>query len=208
MTRFDHTVTTLGSAAIAAVPDLASITLAVECRDAGAQGAFDAAAAAATRVFEAIAATAPTALLTTRGVGLRAETAWHDEQTVLTGYVADSTLLVSGLAVQAASSVLRAAVNAGADAVRIESLEYELADELTARNSAREDAFADARAKAEQLARLAGRSLGAALIIEEVREQSNVPLRAAGRDMKMASMPVMAGEKHVSAGVSVCWELI
>lgn len=208
MNQLEHTVTTIGSATIAAVPDLATITLAVECRHPGAQGAFDAAAAAAARVLDAVGTAAPGALLSTRGVGLRAETAWRDEQTVLTGYVSDSTLLVSGLPIDAASAVLHAAVAAGEDAVRIQALDYELADEHEARNSAREDAFADARAKAEQLARLAGRRLGAALVIEEVGENTASPLRASGRDMKLASMPVMAGEKQVGAGVSVRWELI
>ncbi|GAA4360713.1 SIMPL domain-containing protein [Paeniglutamicibacter cryotolerans] len=208
MNQLEHTVTTIGSATIAAVPDLAVITLAVECRHTGAQGAFDAAATAAARVLAAIGETAPGALLTTRGVGLRAETAWRDEQTVVTGYVSDSTLLVSGLPIDAASAVLHAAVAAGGDDVRIQSLEYELADEHEARNGAREDAFADARAKAGQLAQLAGRTLGAAVVIEEIGENTVSPLRAAGRDMKLASMPVMAGEKQVGAGVSVRWELI
>lgn len=208
MNQPNHTVTTNGSATIAAVPDLAIITLAVECRHPEAKGAFDAAGAAAQRVLGAVAEVAPDALLGTRGVGLRAETAWHDDQTVLTGYLSDSTLLVSGLPVQKASAVLDAAVAAGANDVRIQSLEYELADANEAANAARDEAFADARAKAEQLARLAGRKLGAAVLIQETGQGHISPLRKASRDMMAASMPVLAGETEIGAGVTVTWELI
>lgn len=204
-----NSITMFGSASAAAVPDRMSISLAVEARHDQAEGAYSLASSRAQTVVAALQSSAPAAVLSTTGIGLRARTAWRNEENVLIGYEADTTLQLSGLPLDEVSGVLAAAVVAGGDNLRINSVLAEVSEPQRAYTRARELAFADAKAKATQLAELAGCTLGRTLEVRETGSAQGVPvLRAKAMDMAAASMPVVAGEQELSANLEVRWELL
>ena len=204
-----NSITMFGSAAVAAVPDRMNVLLAVEVRHEQAEGAYALAADRAKELIAALESSAPGAKITTTGIGLRARTAWRNDENVLVGYEADTTLQLNHLRVEEVSPALAAAVAAGGDSLRINSVLAEVSDPSVAYAQARELAFADARQKAVQLADLAGCALGRVLRVEESVMASGAPVvRAKAADMVSASMPVVAGEQELSTNLEVCWELV
>jgi uncharacterized protein YggE len=85
----------------------------------------------------------------------------------LVGYRANNTVTVAVLDLDTISAVLRAAAEAGGDAITIDRLAFDHADPTAILSEARALAWADAEATARQLAELAGRTLGPARRIEE-----------------------------------------
>ena len=202
-------ITVTGTASAPAVPDIMAISLSVTSHHAQAAEAFALAAAAAGAVIAAVASADPAAELSTTGITLTARTTWRNEEAVLLGYDAETTIEATNLAVDAVATVLSAAVGAGGDALRIHSLRAEVSDPASALETARELAFADARAKAEQLSGLAGARLGAALQVRESAHEPALPLqRAKSVAMAASSMPVVAGRRDLSVALEVTWELL
>ena len=78
----------------------------------------------------------------------------------LTGYQVSNTVLAKIRDVDAAGSVIDAAVAAGGDTSVVQGIGFSVEDDTERLAEARAKAFADARAKAEQLAELAGVELG------------------------------------------------
>lgn len=201
-------ITMNGSASVSAVPDRMSISLAVEARHDQAQGAYALVAQRSTEVIAALTQSAPQAKISTTGIGLRTRTSWKNEENIVVGYEADTSLQLSHLKVTEISEVLSAALSAGGDNLRINSLTAEVSDPIPAQVQARELAFTDAHTKATQLAQLAGSSLGRVLSINETRGAAPGPvLRAKSAVMAEGSMPVVAGEQELSVQLEVCWEL-
>ncbi|MGL3807975.1 SIMPL domain-containing protein [Paeniglutamicibacter sp. R2-26] len=204
-----NSITVFGSATAGAVPDTMAVTLGVEARHDRAEGAYSLAASRAGDLVATLQDAAPGARLSTTGIGLRARTVWRNDENVLAGYEADTTLRLAQVDIARVSGVLGAAVAAGGDALRIHSVQAEVSDPSLAWSAARDSAFAEARAKAEQLAALAGCTLGKALRVKEVTQDGALPvLRVKAADMAAASMPVAAGEQELTATLEVRWELL
>ncbi|GAA1498531.1 SIMPL domain-containing protein [Paeniglutamicibacter kerguelensis] len=204
-----NSITMFGSASVGAVPDSMSVSLGVEARHGQAEGAYALASSRARDLVAALGRAVPGAKLSTTGIGLRARMVWRNDENVLAGYEADSTLRLTHVGIEQVSEVLGAAVAAGGDALRIHSVQAEVSNPAFAYATARELAFADARTKAEQLAALAGCTLGKALRVKETTQGTPLPiLRVKAADMASSSMPVVAGEQELSANVEVCWELL
>ncbi|PQZ92816.1 hypothetical protein CQ018_10045 [Arthrobacter sp. MYb227] len=202
-------ITMNGSATVSEVPDLMSISLAIEARHDQAQGAYSLVAQRSTDMISALSSHTPLVKLATTGIGLRSRTSWHNEENVVVGYEADTSLQLTGVGIEEVSEVLAVALAAGGDYLRINSVTAEVSDPLPAQYQARELAFNDARAKAKQLAALAGCSLGSTLSVKEIRGAVPGPvLRAKAAVMAESSMPVVAGEQELSVHVEVSWELI
>lgn len=203
-----NSITVVGSASVAAAPDRMTVSLGIEARHAQAGDAYALAAARAQDLVAALSRAVPEATLTTTGIGLRARMAWRNEENVLAGYEADSTLRLTHLGIERVSEALDAAVAAGGDALRIHSVQAEVSDPTLAQARARDLAFSEAKTKAQQLAALSGCTLGKVLTVRETTPGSALPmLRARVSEMAAASMPVAEGEQELSAHVEVCWEL-
>lgn len=203
-----NTITMNGSASVSALPDRMGISLAVEARHDQAQGAYSLVAQHSAEVIAALTRSAPESKLSTTGISLRTRTSWKNEENVVVGYEADTSLQLADLKVTEISAVLSAALDAGGDNLRINSLSAEVSDPVPAQVQARELAFADAHTKASQLAQLAGSSLGKVLNIKESRGAAPGPVRRAkAAVMAEASMPVVAGEQELSVHLEVSWEL-
>lgn len=202
-------ITVRGTASAPAVPDVMAISLTVQMHHGQAAEAFGLASERAREVIEAVLVAAPGANLATTGISLAARTAWRNEESVLDGYDAETTIEATDLALDTVTWVLAAAVAAGGDALRIHSMRAEVSDGADALRTARESAFADARSKAEHLASLAGARLGPALMVRECSDEPALPLqRTKSTQFSAQSMPVVAGRRELSVTLEVKWELL
>lgn len=208
MTR---TITVTGEGTAEAVPDLLTLTLAVEVRRDAAGAAYDDAGEVASAVTEALRDHGVAALdLRTSGLNLRAELFWAENQgQKVTGYVASTTLVARLSPPSAAPTAISAAVAAGGDSLRINGIEQGFTDSSAVAAQAQEAAWRDAEAKAARFAALAGARLGHVLSIDQ-RPEHGSPVPMMG-DMRRASasesVAIEAGSVAVSASVVVQWEL-
>ncbi|MFH5880656.1 SIMPL domain-containing protein [Arthrobacter sp. NA-172] len=209
MTR---TITVTGEGTAEAVPDLLTLTLAVEVRRDSAGTAYDDAGEVASAVTVALRGHGVAGLdLRTSGLNLRAELVWAENQgQKVSGYVASTTLVARVSPPTAAPSAISAAVAAGGDSLRIHGIEQGFADSSAVAAQAQEAAWREAEAKAARFAALAGARLGQVLSIEQ-RAAHGAPVPMMG-DMKRASasegVAIEAGSMAVSATVAVQWELV
>lgn len=208
MTR---TIAVTGEGSAEAVPDLLTLTLAVEVRRDAAGAAYDDAGEVAFAVTEALREHGVAALdLRTSGLNLRAELFWTENQgQKVTGYVASTTLVARLSPPSAAPTAISAAVAAGGDSLRINGIEQGFTDSSAVAAQAQEAAWRDAEAKAARFAALAGARLGQVLSIDQ-RPEHGSPVPMIG-DMQRASaaegVAIEAGSLAVSASVVVQWEL-
>lgn len=112
------------------------------------------------------------------------------------------------------NGLVEAVATAAGNALVIDGITLELADQAPLAEQARAAAFADARAKAGQYAALAGAHLGRVLDVAEGGGGFEMPRPMYARRMmagaadSAASMPVEAGEHAVTASVVATWELL
>lgn len=128
------------------------------------------------------------------------------------GYQADRTVTAVLRDLSKAGAQAGAAVAAGGDASRVDSLGLDLLDDSQVLSGARAHAFADAAAKAAQYAQLAGDRLGRVVSIsEQVSSGNGYPQPYNGAFTAGAaavpSVPVSPGQQQVSVSVTVVYAL-
>lgn len=206
-----RTITVTGEGTAEAVPDLLTLTLAVEVRRDAAGAAYDDAGEVTSAVTDALHGHGVAENdLRTSGLNLRAELVWAENQgQKVTGYVASTTLVARVSPPSAAPVAISAAVAAGGDSLRINGIEQGFADSSAVAAQAQEAAWREAEAKAARFAALAGARLGQVLSIDQ-RPERGLPVPMMG-DMKRAvaaqGVAIEAGSVAVSASVVVQWEL-
>lgn len=159
-----------------------------------------------TKVRSAVlAAGAKTTDLTTTSLSLSPEYDYQaNTRPVVIGYRASLTFSVRS-AVDAVSTYIDAALEAGDDAVTINGIFFDSTKGAAAASSSRSRAVADARAKASEYAKAAGESVGKVLSIVEVGSPSIAPLFAkAAAD---SALPIDSGSQDVVATITVTFEL-
>lgn len=204
------TVTATGTGWADAPPDLALVSIGVECR-------APTVAAAYARAGEALAAV--TAVFRGRGtaagdirttyLNVRADLVWREgEGQKVAGYMAAGTLAVRLRDMASAAGIISEAVTAGGNDVRLNSLHMDLADDADAREHARAAAWEDALRAGRQFAALASASLGRVVsVTEHVPAQGPVPLAGLQRASAVESVAIEPGESRVETAVTVVWEL-
>jgi uncharacterized protein YggE len=206
-----RTITVTGEGTAEAVPDLLTLTLAVEVRRDAAGAAYDDAGEVASAVTDALRGNGVAEHdLRTSGLNLRAELVWAENQAQkVAGYVASTTLIARVSPPSGAHVAISAAVAAGGDSLRINGIEQGFTDSSAVAARAQEAAWREAEAKASRFAALAGARLGHVLSIDQ-RPEHGSPMPMSG-DMKRAfaseSMPIESGSVAVSTSVVVQWEL-
>jgi len=197
-----------GQGAVAGTPDIASISLGVSVKRGHAPAAMTDAAAAATRVLDALkAAGIADSDLQTRDYALTQEFAYlPDAAPRPDGFRVTNTVVATVRTPADAGTILDAAVAAGGDDAVVQGISFGLDDDAAAKVAARDLAFADARAKAEQLARLSGRTLGPVVSINETSGSAGFgPMVRAKMAYDAASTPIQAGEIETTVTVDVRW---
>ncbi len=130
-------------------PDVLRVTIGVETGAENVDEALTAANEAARRVLAALpAADVPERDVQTVNVSVWPRHGHEGEE--ITGYTARHDLLATLRSVDQAGETIARVVEAGGNAVRVQSLAYAIDDDEVLREQARAKAFADARRKAEQ----------------------------------------------------------
>lgn len=200
-----------GSASVSVPADRVRASFAVETQAATAGEAAQANAGLMDRVIRALRAAGVAGVeIETFGYVLRPDYAYADEQRArrISGYTAQNNIRVTAGDVNAAGTLLDAAIRAGAN--RVASLVFDAADTEAARREALAQAVRSARLQAEAMADALGRALGAPL---EVRGGADLPYPRRGGDIMFRAeamavdTPVEAGDLSVSANVTVRFAL-
>lgn len=197
-----------------AVPDAARATITVEATDpASAQTAQETAAVATTKVLDALtAAGVAEADIATQGVSVGPVYNYTNEggQEQI-GFRASQSITVTLRDLQTAGATLDAAVAAGGNAVRIDSLAPFVTDPTVAANKARAQAVDTAQAQAEQYASLLGFTLGPVASVSESSSAIAPPPIAyadsAAAPAEKVPTPIEAGTTQVSVTLNVAWSI-
>lgn len=144
----------------------------------------------------------------TSGVSLQPQ---HGDNSVITGYRAGNSIGVTVRKLDAAPGALRAIVDAGGNATRINAVSYSIEDDSKLVSDARARAFDDARARAEQYAKLSGLSLGKVISISETAgggpPPQPVPMPRDAPGLEKADVPLEPGQQTIGFSVTAVWEL-
>lgn len=207
-----RSITVTGDGTAEAVPDLLTLTLAVEVRKDTAAHAYDDAADVALTVTEALRRHGVAdSNLRTSGLNLRPELVWvENEGQKVTGYVASTELVARLGPPHLAPAAISAAISAGGNSVRINGIEQGFSDSSAVAAMAQEAAWHDADVKARRFAGLAGARLGQVLTIEQ-RPDRGMPVPVAkdmARTFAAEGVAIEPGTVAVSAGIVVTWELL
>lgn len=218
------TVTTFGSGAARATPDLMRVTISIESRAETVSAAYTRAGERSDAVVASLRGDGVrSADIATSGLSVRTDTVWAENRERITGYIATTALTVAlrdvgsnGAATESGTppaTVIAHAVDAGGDDVRLGGLNLTVADEEALLERARDAAWDNALAKATRYATRAGRTLGP---VVEITENTSMPTpvpRAYAVAAKSAGVggvpeiPVELGESELSASLRVTWQL-
>jgi uncharacterized protein YggE len=128
----------------------------------------------------------------------------------LRGYRVSHSLSVTVEDLSKGSSVVSAALGAGASGIRLDGLRLQVSDPAGALGPARSDALDQAEASAREYADHAGLEVGDIVRISEAPEQaySSDDLRGAYAAAPAASpVPIQPGQQDLTASVVVVYEL-
>jgi uncharacterized protein YggE len=129
---------------------------------------------------------------------------------VLRGFIVDNMVTAKVRTIDNTGDVIDAALEAGGNLARIESLSFTIDDPSALEDTAREEAMAEARRKAQALATAGGVELGAPRTITESGGARPIPYaESAAYDLAQGASisPVQLGELEVQVEVQVIYEL-
>lgn len=200
------TVTVSGTGSASATPDELSLSLDVSTQARSVRTAMDQANHAMAKVTDKLSADGVTASdIQTTGMSVQPQ---YSDQGTISGYSVTESLTAELRSVATAGQTIADAVDAGGNAIRVDSVAFDLSDQQAALMAkARANAIADARANAAEDATAAGRKLGQVLSISE-SDTFGPPNPIAPRALAGASaVPLNAGTQRVSVTVIVSYEL-
>lgn len=147
--------------------------------------------------------------ITTTNYSIWPEYDYRNDRERLIGYRVDNTVRAKIRDVSEAGNVLDSAVEAGGDAVRVNSLSFSIEDDTEMIEAARQVAWNDALAKAQQLADLAGQTLGPAITINESfsRAPTPIPFETLAADEARLTTPIEPGTSAVTISIQVQFAL-
>lgn len=203
------TLTVTGEGRVAAVPDMATVSLGVEFIAQEPLAAVDRSNEAIASILARLeemgveARDVQTANLSLGQVWDRSSSNGRDE---VSGYRATNTVRVRVRDLDRLGEILQAVLNDGAN--ELSGLSFGLSEPRPVEDAAREAAVKDALAKAELLASAAGVTLGPVMTITEGGGGGQPMFDAPMARMEVASpVPVSAGETVVSERVTVVFSL-
>jgi hypothetical protein len=198
-----------GTGSVSGAPDIASIVVGASVLAGSVADARSRAASAVQAIVEAVKARGvPPSDVQTRRFTVQAEYDYQDNAQRLRGFRVSQSLAVKVRALDTTGAVLDAAMAAGGDDARVESMTFGLDAPGELERKARIAAFADARDKAATLAEAAGVTLGRATEIDETLDRPILPVPRARAMMADAaeSTPIESGSLDVMVSLTVTFE--
>jgi uncharacterized protein len=193
-------ITARGTGTVTATPDTATVVLGVQTRDGSARAALAANSERAAAVIGVLEG-AGVATADIRTSQLALHPTYGPETARITGYEVTNQVTVTLRDIAAAGTVIDQAAAAAGNAVRVQQIDFSIADESAARAQARADAVRRALAQTEQLAEAAGVELGAIRSIVELPADPPVPFGERA-DAQLA-VPLEPGTQELRVVVEV-----
>ncbi len=201
-------------------PDIAKVYLGIEARDKTVSLAREAAAQAMTGVRDALkAAGVAEKDIVTTSFSVYPETIWvevsdnigkHSEPRII-GYIVSNSVEVTVRKIDDVGKVVDTAADKGGDLVRINSIQFTLADPNAQAADMRKLAAADAKAKAQLYADAMGVRLGQLLFLSEVSSSAPVLQKdlysARAEAAAFAPTPITPGEIELSATITAVFAI-
>jgi uncharacterized protein YggE len=201
-------VTVVGAGEVRGTPDTLSVNASIEFVAPDVSGAMNQTSARQQAVIDALVGSGIDRKdISTSQVSLQPQFAGGDSTTII-GYRATNSIDVKIRKLDTASQALALIVGTGADATRINSVNYSIEDDSALVKDARGRAFNDAKDRAEQYAQLSGLDLGKVISITESGGATPpTPMQSPRAGAEMAAVPLEPGQQTVSFSVTVIWEL-
>ncbi len=208
----DRTVSVTGEATVHATPDIVTIDLGVQTQDPDVVKAVSDNNRAGQAIVDAAkSAGVAEADIQTTNFSVYSQPPRVDQTGAAVGgpiYFVNNTFRITIRQADKLGAMLQSAVTAGAN--QINGISYSIADPSGPQDQARVNALADARARAEQLAKNAGATLGAPILISATAYSPGpgpVPAMAAGVGGGSTNVPVSIGSLDIQAQVTVTYTL-
>lgn len=209
------TISVQGQGKVTAVPDIATLNFGVQTgRQKTADVAMRMLTENMTKVVEAVkAAGVEEKDITTQYLSLNPSYDWNEGRRIDQGFEASQSLVVKVRDLKSISTVLDAAIKAGAN--QAGSVGFTIDDPEDLRQEAREQAIADAKMKAQKLAADLGVTLGRMQgFWEDQSYNGNYVMRAEAMDAGggyggggPVAPPIPAGEQEVNVNVNITYKI-
>ena len=199
-------VTVVGSGEVQGTPDTGTINASIVFQAADAVTAINQTNERMAQVLDAV-----------KGQGVKPEDVstvqvevspqYGDNSNVI-AYQATNSIAVTVRDINAAGPTVAAIATTGANAARINSVNFSIDDDSQLVKDARAKAFEDAESRAKQYAQLSGLALGQVVSISETGADTPppVPMPRYGA-MEATAPPLQPGQQTVGFSVTVVWEL-
>lgn len=209
--REEPGITVTGSGSAFGAPDVAVLTLGVEAEAKSVGDARSQAAEAMDGMLRALkdGGVDDKDIQTTR-FSVQPVYDYTKERQELRGFLVSNIATVKVREIDKTGELIDAALVAGGDRARVESLQFTIDDPSALEDEARKEAMAEARSKAETLAEAAGVELGPPRSISEGGGPVPIPFEralAAGHAAEEVPTPIELGELEVQVQVSVVYGL-
>lgn len=198
-----------GKGTVSGAPDTVAVSLGVSVKRPAAPAAISDAAAAATKLIDALkAAGVADKDIQTTNYFINQEFAYpQNGAPTPDGFRVSNNVVAKVRSIDNVGTVIDAATAAGGSDAVVQGVSFSLDDDTSALTDARAKAFADAKAKAEQFAELSGRKLGKVVSINQTTTPTTptyAPLAATRMDAA-APTPIQPGEVETEITVDVRW---
>ncbi len=200
-----------GSGEVMVTPDIAVVTIGVTTQAPEASAALSANSADLTKAIATIrAAGIADKDIATSGFSIdpvyeQTDKRPSDRPPAIVGYRVDNQVRVTVRDIAKSGGLLDAVVAAGAN--RVSGIAFDLSDRKQAANDAIRAAVADARAKAALMAEAADLRLVRILSLNADETGGRGPILAFDMAAKAAPVPVMPGQRAVTANAQIVWEV-
>ena len=204
-------ITVSGLGRVTGTPDVLNVRLRVEVRRDDIDSALSAANSTLARMRDSLRKNGVAADdMQTSGLSIQPT---YTNKGAVNGYQVSESLDAKLRNLVRAGKTIVAAVGVGGNAVRIDSISFDLERDTKLVAAARSAAFAEAKAKAAAYAKAAGRDLGSVTSISEVVTQPPNPYADQLRSYATApgaafkDVPIEPGTQDVTVTVNVLWSL-
>ena len=195
-------ITVTGTGTVSGTPDQLVLSMGVQASATSVSAALQQADQAVSRVTGTLRRSGVAAAdLQTSGLSIQPN--YQGNSQTPDGYGVQESLTATLRHIATAGAQIGAAVRAGGNAVTVDGISLNVADDSGLLAAARAAAIADAKVKAAQYARAIGQPLGSVVSITDQAQQSPVPVVTPSASAAGRSVPISPGSQQLSVSVTV-----